>query len=315
MMKQCSTVLFLILLYAGVAVAQEVTLNSTVSKSEIYIGDRFEYVITVSYPDSSVIELPGLIGNLGTFEVRDQLVSEPQSAHGITTQEWRLNLSTFLSGEYVVPPQIVEFSPKGDTTKVQLFTEPIKITVLNRNADDVTDILEVEGVAAVPLSVEVILMISGGVLVVLILIIIVFVRRKKNKESAVVLPPYEEAKKQLGVLKHRNLIETGAYKDHFFELTEILKHYISRRFDVDASEATTAELLERVTVISEIEGELKEALPDFCEKTDLIKFAKMTLDESSNGMLNEYVDSFVEKTKPTEDTVAVEEIDTGKEVE
>ncbi|MGL1933782.1 MAG: BatD family protein [Fibrobacterales bacterium] len=311
-MRHYKTILFLMFLFVGSLVAQEVTLKSTVSRSEIYIGDRFEYVITVSYPDSSVIELPGLIGNLGTFEVREHQVSESVSAKGMSTQKWTLLLSTFLSGEYVVPPQIVEFSPKGDTAKVQLFTEPIKITVLNRNGEDITDILEVEGVATVPMALQTVLIIVGVVCVVLIILVVILMRRKRKREGAVVLPPYEEAKKQLVELKDRNLMETGAYKDHFFELTEILKHYISRRFSVDASEATTAELLERVTLISEIEGELKEALPQFCEKTDLIKFAKMTLDDTSNVMLNEYVEGFVEQTKPSEEPVLNSPIDSDK---
>ncbi|MGL1901148.1 MAG: BatD family protein [Fibrobacterales bacterium] len=311
-MKQYRIIMVLMLLCVGSLIAQEVTLNSTVSRSEIYIGDRFEYMITIAYPDSSVIELPGLIGNLGTFEVREHQVSESVSGKGVTTQKWTLLLSTFLSGEYVVPPQVVEFLPKGDTTKVQLFTEPIKITVLNRNSEDVTDILEVEGVVGAPMALQTILIIVGSICFALLVLIIVLIRRKRNKESAIVLPPYEEAKKQLNELKHRNLMETGAYKDHFFELTEILKHYISRRFNVDASEATTAELLERVTLISEIEGELKEALPQFCEKTDLIKFAKMTLDDTSNTMLNEYVEGFVEQTKPSEELSVNGPIDSTK---
>ncbi len=284
----------------GVAVAQNVTLNSTVSKSEIYIGDRFEYEISVSYPDSSRIELPGVIGNLGTFEVKEHQVTEPISKDGLTTETWILNLSTFLSGEFVIPPQVVEFYQQNDTNKTILYTEPIKIKVLNRNTEDVTDIIDVEAVADMPLSRQTWIIIIVGSLVALTVIILIMLRIRRKTIAAVVLPPYEEAKKNLKVLQNRKLMETGAYKDHFFELTEILKLYISRRFGVDATEATTSELLERVTVISEIEGELKEMLPEFCEQTDLIKFAKMTLETDKNELLNQYVEEFVEQTKPPE---------------
>ena len=55
------------------------------------------------------------------------------------------------------------------------------------------------------------------------------VLRKKPEPN-----PYEVAIKRLGNLKNRRLWEQGMEKEYFTLLTDILREYLERRFDINA---------------------------------------------------------------------------------
>ena len=55
-------------------------------------------------------------------------------------------------------------------------------------------------------------------------------------------PPYEEAIEALDRLEAKQYVAKGMIRDYVFELSEIAKRYIERRFEVQAAEFTTEEL-------------------------------------------------------------------------
>ena len=63
--------------------------------------------------------------------------------------------------------------------------------------------------------------------------------RKKEK----VIPPYDEAIMKLTQLKSEHLWEAGQEKEYFTRLTDILRNYIDRRFEINAMEMTSSQLL------------------------------------------------------------------------
>ena len=276
--------------------AEGVEMKTKVDKSEIYLGDKLQYDIIITFPDSQFIELPGVLGNLGAFEVKEFEVSEPKKHKDGKIQSWTFELSTFLSGDYVIPPQLVEVHQAGKEA-VKLYTEPVKIKVLTRNAEDVTDILDIEGPLNQPKDYTLYMIIGGAVLLLALIIYLVTSRKVKY----VYIPPDKEALINLQKLEEKSLLESGLYQQHYFELTNIFKTYVSKRFNVDAMESTSQELLNKVHSISEVKGKLDEDLNEFCQLTDLAKYAKRAMDDESNARMNDYVKSFVENTKPLDE--------------
>ena len=57
------------------------------------------------------------------------------------------------------------------------------------------------------------------------------------------LPEDEEALNALTDLEKGGALTRGDFKNHYFRVSEVLKRYIGRRYDFDAPESTTAELL------------------------------------------------------------------------
>src|SRR5690606_24104485 len=73
-------------------------------------------------------------------------------------------------------------------------------------------------------------------------------------------------------------LETSALpsREFAFALSEIVRGYLAARFGVDALEATTGELMERVEPLPLPEGRM-EWLRELCEALDRVKFADARL--------------------------------------
>jgi hypothetical protein len=287
-------------LFSLIAVqAAEIQVSSGVDQSEITIGDKIKYRITVQFPETGTLELPSVLGNLGSFEVKDYEVSDPVETETGREQTWEFTLSTFTVGEYTLPPQIIEYTPEDDTVKQVLYTEPIVITVKRTTAETVKDIADITGLAAI----------RGGWSGVWIFGIIAFLagnalffwyyfkKRKLSKRPPPPKPPYEEAVELLTALKNKNLPDSGLCKEYCFALSEILRHYITRRFAIDAMESTTEEFLEKIQGIGLTLAQ-KTTIAEFCSTTDPVKFADVTLSSEEAARVYEQVEALVYQTRP-----------------
>ena len=112
------------------------------------------------------------------------------------------------------------------------------------------------------------------------------------------LPPYEEAIEALTALKAASLWQNGQEKEYYTRLTDILRHYIDRRFGVNAMEMTTSQILALLTAI-EAKG-AKEELKKILDVADFVKFAKMKPLADENEQSYRLATEFLEKTKPVE---------------
>ena len=64
-----SSLLFLAVL-AVPALAFDVSVKANVDNAQVFVGDMFNYEISVTAPDSAIVDLPSFVGNLGSFEVK-----------------------------------------------------------------------------------------------------------------------------------------------------------------------------------------------------------------------------------------------------
>jgi hypothetical protein len=76
-----------------------------------------------------------------------------------------------------------------------------------------------------------------------------------------------------------------------------LRRYITRRFEIDALESTTEEFLEKIKSIDLTQAQ-RDLISDFCEKTDPVKFADTSLNETDSVSVFDGVKTIVEQTKP-----------------
>ena len=68
-------------------------------------------------------------------------------------------------------------------------------------------------------------------------------KRKPTQEEIIrSIPPKEYALKQLDELTALNLIEKGYIKEYYDKLSDIIRFYISRTYNVDSMEKTTSEI-------------------------------------------------------------------------
>ncbi|MCF0224791.1 MAG: hypothetical protein HUK20_11030 [Fibrobacter sp.] len=297
-----------LLLAAMPLFAFDVNVKANVDNAQIFIGDMFNYEISVVAPEDALVELPSFVGNLGSFEVKEikneKIVEDVEK--GKARFVWYATLNTFVSGEFGIAPQEVQVVVGKDTVKTH--TDPVAIKVSARTTGEEDDILDVEAPLddpRLPQWFYILLCIVGGTLLVFAGW---FLHKKFRKVHDVPrLPPYEEAVLALKELRKCNYLAEGNQGDYFMSLGFITRRYIERRYSVDILDATVAELKKRMSQVSGLQEAYKESVVNLAVETEPVKFAKMKLDGERCRFWDEWADRLLEDTKPTPEEEAAKE--------
>ncbi len=276
-------------------------ISSQVDHSEITIGDRIQYEIKVVFPADGRLELPSVLGNLGSFEVKDYQAGEPKDAGKLKIQTWHFDLSTYTVGKYTIPPQVILYRHGADTAATGYYTQPIEINVVRTSPETVKDIADIATLAEVKSGAPWLAygLAAAAVLIAAWLLWKRFRRPPVPKAAKPALPPFEEAMVKLGELKDLALIRQNRSREFCFLLSEALRRYLDRRFGTDSLESTTAEFLEKARSLPVTLAQ-KQWLGEFCADTDLIKFAGALLLESGAQDLIAKTEGFLRQTRPKE---------------
>jgi len=256
-----------------------IQVETSVDKAEIYIGDLITYTVAITYDSTIELIPPPLGANLGAFDVKDYHPDiESKLPDGRIRSETVFKVSTFTTGDYVIPPVPVIFI-MPDSTKKAVLAEPVPIKVLSmlENAGDSVDIHPLKAQFEFQRDYTRYYIWGALALVVVIgavILIWTMIRRRKLKEEPVDMrPPWEIAFEKLAMLREKNLISQERYKEYYFELTEIYRRYLGRFFEIDVLEMTTEEFLERFDKI-ELPDNIYNDSMSLLRYADLVKFAK-----------------------------------------
>jgi hypothetical protein len=124
-----------------------------------------------------------------------------------------------------------------------------------------------------------------------------FKKKEKAKKAPPPKPPYEEALEALARLDEKQYLIKGMVREYVFELSDIFKRYLERRFEVNAAEFTTEEMLDWIKR-SKLESRDKKIADWFFAATDPVKFAKMLPDTDTIDRFGTDVRLFLEQTRP-----------------
>ena len=114
------------------------------------------------------------------------------------------------------------------------------------------------------------------------------------------LPPHIEAIRALEILHNKKLWQSERYKEYYSQLTDIARHYISRRYGIAAMEMTSEQIIKATSKIS-IPTKSRMDLTQVLSTADLIKFAKHTLEGEENEANYLKIYYFIEETKVQEE--------------
>ncbi len=259
------------------AAAPVVDLSARVTPTTITVGDPVRYEITVTHPAGSQVTLPAVRGNTGALEVLDYAVTTGSAEDGRPTATHVLTLAAYTVGGDTLPPQRVEVRTGTDTAAHVLYTPPTVLTVeatTPPEARDIADIHDGERLPRafpwwIPLAAALVAGAAWGM------------RRWRARRALRPLPPApapraptaaETALARLDALARDGLVLPGGARGFAFALSEILREYLANRYGVDALEATTPELLERVSRTTLTPAQ-QAWLRDACEGLDGVKFA------------------------------------------
>lgn len=283
----------LVLVFCGSVYAQEaadtvsslsgVEIETSVDKAEAFIGDLITYTVTIRYDSATELIPPPLGANLGAFDVKDY---EPdQLTHlddGRLQNRTTFVLSTFTTGDYLIPAVPVAFILPDSTRKIML-SEPVPITIKSvlLDSDDSLEIREARSPEVTMPFLESLrdnpliwYLLGAGLLIVAAVAGWIIRRRRRSREEPVdTRAPWEIAFEDLAHLKLTGYLDEKRYKQYYFELTEILRAFLGRMYLVEFLDMTTEETLDRALNVDLPHG-CSERLETTLRHADLVKFAK-----------------------------------------
>jgi hypothetical protein len=293
-----------VLFSAAAAFPFDMNVKSAVSASQIFVGDRFIYTITVDAPADARVDLPSFVGNLGNFEVKD--MKNDRTTDGVPEGRakftWTATLNTFVGGDFLIAPQEVEAVVGKDS--VVTHTDPVAVKVASRTNGQESDIMDVEPPMKDPRMPVwfwwIVAVLGAGALVFLGW----YLHKKfRGRGAAPALPPYEEAVLALKEMREKNLLAAGDQAEYFAQISFIARRYIQRRFGVDILDATVQQLKQRMAHVAHLQQGYKESVVTLELETEPVKFAKMKLPMDRCDYWSAWADRLLEDTKPTPEEI------------
>jgi len=193
---------------------------------------------------------------------------------------WLIRLTTIDSGKVFLPPVEFGYKVKGDTNTHKAFTNSLLLTISGVAINPQGEIKDIKPPMSAPWLFEDFLpyLIALIVLTALAGGYYYYWRKMKQKKDIladvkVIIPPHREALTALRVLEEKKLWQQGLVKEYYSEVTEIIRRFFERRWNIIALEMTTDEILVQIKHVPEALLVWKE-MGSFFLTADLVKFAK-----------------------------------------
>lgn len=290
----------LVLLIAGNSIkAQSPVINTKIDAQKIVVGDQLRYFITVSKATSApAIRWPKFPDTFNTLEIVEQGKIDTLIKGEQVEYKQRLLITGFDSGSFLIP-RFPFVSNSSDT----LFSDSFRVAVSTVDVDTTKAFKEIKGVAEVQVSWrDYIGIIAGIAIAVVVLVVLVVYLLKRRKPAVASVPRPEETVDQkalrlLDELDAKQLWQQDKPKQYYTELSEIVRQYIEVRFNTNAMELTTDELLRVAKKHREMTFFISSLKP-LLHAADLAKFAKANPLPQEHIEALELARNFIRVSKP-----------------
>ncbi|HMD67900.1 MAG TPA: hypothetical protein VKF42_03410 [Chitinivibrionales bacterium] len=272
-------------------------ISNSVSQDSLYIGDRVHLGVTLVVPPGSQITPPATDNGFGTLSVKEW-TSDKTEKKNADSVAFHYAVTTYTAEPCTIPA--LDFYVTKEKTSETLRTQPVPLRVLLVSSPDTASIKDLKPQQSAGRPSLAWLWIVLGICA--LIATVVLGRRVLSKAAKPVpeiprKPPYEEAIAALAFLEAKNYLASGMIREYAFELSEIVKRYIERRFEINAAEFTTYEMLEWVKR-SPLKPADRNVLDWFFSTTDPVKFAKWLPDNDTANRFGLEARAFVERTRP-----------------
>ena len=289
-----------------------IVVSAAIDSTTLMIGDQTDLHLQVTQDAAQKVQLP-VFGEMlqDGIEIVDRTIVDTTTLpDGRLRLNQYLTLTCFKDSLFVIDPLAVV---SGEDT---FWSEPMALNVIQPFEVDssmaITDIKDIEKAPVwwwgiirwILLAVLVAALSVGGYYLWRWL----ESKRKPEEEEVnpeLLRPADEVALEKLDEIKAQKIWKDGKIKEYQTELTDVVREYISRRFDVQSTEKTSDETLRELKPLlvnadsSLVNGDgraLYEKLRKMLQLADLVKFAKWhtTPDENENALTTAY--EFVKET-------------------
>lgn len=299
-------ILFLLIGFSQFSFAQT---SASIDKDTILIGDQFKLKLEVNHPKGNAIAWPLLKDTLtDKIEIISQSKIDTLETKDGSLLSLELILTSFDTGNLVIPQfEFAILNPETGDKQIN-FTQALNLRVNTVAVDTTQAIMPIKGPIKSPYTFsELAPFIFGSLLLIAIIIFsIIYYRRFKQNKPIIKrrikpkIAAHILALNNLKELKSRKLWQDGKFKLYYTELTDIIRIYLDERYQIEAMEMTSDEIIDLIIPHASIDSNLKNKLSDTLLTADLVKFAKLKpIGLDNDNKLSNMIE-FVETTKRAE---------------
>ena len=298
------------------AQSQRPVVTARIEPDSIGIGDRFDYVIEVEKDLVQVVQFPVYEADDGKIELVQELPVDTLQREGRRLKlRKRYRLAAFEEGRYNMGFAQVLYADKNIVDTLRSTGDSLRLEVGTFLIDSTSQsIYDIKGQKTLPFRFAEIRGYLTWTLIVLLLLgaaaygLVRWLQARGKRLADLFRPappqlPHVVAIQALEALHHQKLWQNNKHKQYYSGLTDILRTYISGRWEIGAMEMTTDEIVAAMRDI-QLPDKVAMDLVAILRNGDLVKFAKDTPDAEQNeaDYLKTYY--FVEETKPADEAAA-----------
>jgi len=274
-------------------------LTTALTTSKFSVGDRIRFTVALTgVPKGAVVTPPATESDFGSaVKVKEWNLHKTEQT-GADSLLYDYIITTYIPEPCTIP--VLSFIIVHDGTTDTLRTDPLPLSIVSVLPSDTVDIIGLKSPLTAgkkPLWWLWVLIITGGIAVVAIATILIVKHFRKPPPPPPPVPPYEEAIDALSVLGVKKYRERGLVREYVFELSDIFKRYIGRRYECNAMDFTTEELF-AWSGAAALDKNLRSIIDWFFGTTDPVKFARLIPDSETVDRFDREVRQFLEATKP-----------------
>ena len=284
--------------------------SAAIDSTTLFIGDQTDLHLRATCEVGEQVQLPVIDEQLiPGIEVVDRTIIDTTTLNdGRVQYNQYLTLTSFEDSLFYIEP--LPFVSGDDT----VWSESLMLNVVQPFELDSADmaITDIKGIYRAPIWwwgflrwVLLALAIAGIGVGGYYLITYLQSRMGKREEDAVAAEPLrpaeEVALEKLDIIREQKIWQTGQIKEYHTQLTDVVREYIDRRFEVSSAEQTSDETLRAMRPLLNDKKDLYEQLRKMLTLADLVKFAKWTTTPDENEMSLRSAYAFVKETTPVEE--------------
>lgn len=277
----------------------DISAKAEVDRAFATIGSEIQFRLSITHKPEFVVLETNAYQALDDFQIKNEKDFSYREGDQVV-EGTAYTLTSYELGEYVIRPIEIQYRAKtGAPTKLETAKLFITIESVDKTKDPTGDIRGVKGVVDLRSSPWFWILLSSLFVLGGLGILFWNVLRKKVGEAIrkpeEMLSPHDEAYRALNELSHSDLLQKGELKTYFFRMSEVLRRYFERRYQIHALELTTREVFSELKdkIGSEELNLIKETLL-FC---DLVKFAKFAPAPPEIMKLNQEAKKIVDRTR------------------
>jgi len=290
-----------------------IVVSAAIDSTTLMLGDQTDLHLQVTHEASEQVQMPVFGETLQPgIEIVDRtIVDTLKLSDGRLQLNQYLTLTSFKDSLFSIDPIAVV---SGEDT---FWTDPLALNIIQPFEVDTTlAITDIKDIERAPIW-------WWGIIRWILLAIGLaglavggwyawqwYQKNRKPEEEEVnpelLRPADEVALEKLDAIKAQKIWKDGKVKEYQTDLTDVVREYIGRRFDVQSTEKTSDETLRAMKPL--IEKDLYSKLSKMLQLADLVKFAKWhtTPDENESALTTAY--EFVNETKIVEEVKEEEEV-------